>query len=113
MAKTKKQRQKDFRQGELVRIDTRLSDPGADEHGPQLHLEGKERGRVIGANPEYCGQHDGEERVTVQLESGGIVAAPTSAVRRDNSKAARVAFRMTDDTYTRLFGHPPRQLADD
>ena len=94
-----------FRQGDRVRIDAHLADHGADETGPQLELS-NEPGRVIGANAQYRG-HDGVERVTVQLDTGGIVSAPATAIRKQGGRKA-VAFRMSDDAYTRCFGHPPR-----
>jgi len=106
---------KDWRQGERVRIDARLSDrKAADEtdaeYGEPLHLR-DELGHVVGATPSYKG-HDGVDRVMVQLDTGGIVSAPEKALRKNPGKRSSVGFSMTQGKYESIFGHAPRSLDD-
>ena len=90
-----------FVQGERVKISAHLGDE-ADEDGPALALHG-EHAIVHGTNPTYTDQ-DGVERVALTLEeTGGLVVAPTQAVRR--ARNCSVHFRMSADRYREIFGH--------
>jgi hypothetical protein len=99
-------RKRALQQGDRVRLDAHLADP-ADESGPSMNLH-QERCRVIGTNPVYQDSSTGEERVSLELEeTGGIISAPTQALRRVGDRRS-TAFRMDDRKYRRIFGHAPR-----
>jgi hypothetical protein len=80
--------------GEPVKI---IADVGIrnddDSSVRSLELRG-ECGNVAGANATYENAETGEEMVGVSLDSGGLVAVPTAAIRRKSGRRSFGGFRL-------------------